>query len=315
MRKDLDAASGALQAAWIKAELRQPVLAAYRRGGELEDIDLGTLDTDSVDRQMQAVIAQLLPKIVDIGKAKGLVKNNRDFALTLPSVVALTRTNMFVPEGSIRAGIANDLVAEAKGDDSLIQMAAFALAILTLIPTGGVSLAVPMGMASAGLAAYSVTKEWEKYKTLKTLSNTNLDLARSLATEEPSLAGFAISLVELGLQGLPLLHALKKARELKNLVGAGEDTVAVVADLKRIGKEAKASSDLSDLALREIDKGVQKGAREVVGEAAKDFGARAARFKQRYGDEFARFATHYGSGAAQLSDVDDRGIPEVEEGT
>ena len=119
---------------------------------------------------MKAIVAQLLPKMVDIGKARGMLKNDLDFALKLPSVVALTRSNMFVPEGSIRAGIVNDLATEAKGDDTLIRAAALALALITLIPTGGASLAIPVGMAAAGLAAYSVTKEWEKYKTVKTLS-------------------------------------------------------------------------------------------------------------------------------------------------
>lgn len=248
---ELAAARNALKAAWIEAERLHPILASYRRGGELEKIDLGTLHTDPVERQMKAILVQLLPKMVDIGKARSLVKNKKNFALTLPSVVALTRANMFIPAGSIRAGVVNDLVAAAKDDEDsvLVKVAAFALAIVTLIPSGGASLAIPAGIAAAGLAAYSAAKEWEQYETQKTLVNTDIDLARSLSTEEPSLTGFAVSLVGLGLEGIPLIAAFNKARNLKKLVDAGEDTTAAVRELNAIGK-SRGAPDLGEQALR-----------------------------------------------------------------
>ena len=296
--KRLETARSALKGAWIRAERLHPVLAAYRTDADLEDTDFGKLGTDPVDRQMKAVVAQLLPKMVDIGKARGLLKNDLNFAVKLPSVIALTRANMFIPEGSLRAGIVNDLAAEAKGDDSLVRAAALAIALLTLIPTGGVSLAIPLGMASAGLAVYSVTKEWEKYKTTKTLSNTGLDLARSLSTEEPSLTGFAVSLVELGLEGLPLIGAFKKARQLKRLANAGEDTAEVVKDLNRIGK-AHDAPDLGERALIEARKDGRKavaGAERGVEQAAERGAAKVAKVAD---DAPVRSLTN-----AQLSDAD-----------
>ena len=277
--KDLQTSRNALHATWIKAERAHPVLAAYRSDTDLEGVDLGRLDSDPVDRQMAAIIAQLLPKMVDIGRARNMLTNDRDFAVKLPAVIALTRTNMFIPEGSLRAGMVNDLAAEAKGDDSLIRAAALAIAILTLIPTGGVSLAVPLGMASAGLAVYSVTQEWEKYKTVKTLSNTGLDLARSLSTEEPSLTGFAVSLVELGFEGLPLIGAFKKARQLRRLASAGEETAEVVKDLNRVGK-AHNAPDLGERALVDARRGLRKtvaGAERELGQAAERGAADAAK--------------------------------------
>ena len=173
---ELAAARNALKAAWIEAERLHPILAAYRRGGDLERIDLGTLDTDPVEEEMKKVLTQLLPKMVDIGKARHLLKIKKDFALTLPSVVALTRVNMFIPAGSIRAGVVNDLAAAAADDHSgLIQAAAFAFALITLIPSGGASLAIPAGVA---LAAYSVAKEW-KSTTLRRRSSTPTSIWRA----------------------------------------------------------------------------------------------------------------------------------------
>jgi hypothetical protein len=242
-----------LREGWTRAESFHPILAAYRGSTDLENVDLGTLDTDPVEKQMQAVVERLLPKIVDIAKAAEKIRRDPNFALTLPSVVALTRANMFIPEKSIRSGIVNDLVAEAGDSEStFVKVAALALAILTLIPSGGASLAIPAGIA---LATYSAAREWEAYKTQKTLANTGIDLAHSLSTEEPSLAGFAMSLVNLGLEMAPMVGAFQKARNIKRLVNAGEDERfirAAVDELNTLGKAPGHSEELGEQALREV---------------------------------------------------------------
>jgi hypothetical protein len=303
--RDIEESRTALRVAWIEAERRHPVLAAYRHGKDLgavdpnvreaeidplAEVDLGKLDTDPVERQMEAVVAQLLPKMVDIGKAKGLLKDKKDaFSLSLPSVVALTRTNMFIPKGSIRDGIVNDLVSDAKDDDGLIQTLALALALITLIPSGGASLAIPAAAASIGMAVYSAGQEWEKYKTQKTLVNTSLDLARSLSTEEPSLTGFALSLVNLGLEALPLVTAFKKARAIKKLANAGGDAKAAeralkeaVDDLNLYGRKHSTVSDLGDRARREI-----VGDLGAVGRQAR------AELEKKHGKDLISLYKHY----------------------
>ncbi|PZV06767.1 MAG: hypothetical protein DCF32_09060 [Leptolyngbya sp.] len=270
---ELEVARNELKVGWIKAERSHPILAAYRHGRELdklEKIDLGTLDTDPVERQLEAVLAQLLPKMVNIGKARQRVKYKKNFALTLPSVVALTRANMFIPEssekifpdGSIRTGVVNDLVATAKDDEDsvLVNVLTFALAIVTLIPSGGASLAIPAGMA---LAAYAAAKEWKQYDTQKTLVNTDLDLARSLSTDEPSLTGFALSLVNLGFEGAPLISVFSKAKTLKALVSAGEDTELAVRELNLIGK-SRGADDLGKRALTEAKVAEKRTATDVT---------------------------------------------------
>ncbi len=301
--KGIPVARTALRAAWIEAERLHPILAAYRGGHELENVDLGRLDTDPVGLQMQAVLVQLLPKLVDIGKAKGLLISKKDFALTLPSVVALTRANMFVPEGSIRAGVANDLAKEAKGDDRWIQVAALALALVTLLPSAGASAAV----ASAGLAAYSAAKEWQKYGMQKTLVNTDLDLASSLSRDEPSLTGFALSLVELGFEGFPLVSAFKTARRIKNLVSKApdvrvvdKDTWLVVEELNQIGRRHKPPvHDLGKRALRESG-GLHPSDIAAAGMRARE------ELQRKYGDDLAKLYKHHpGSATWPSSKVDE----------
>ncbi len=229
---------------WIEAEREHPIIAAFRRGEDVEKVDLGTLGTDPVRDEMKTVVVQILPKIADIYKAQYLIglgsEHHGISPLALAPVVALTKTNMFVPDRSLRDGVVKDLVDEAADSDpTWVKVLAVALAIVTLIPSGG-SSAVLIGATGAALAAYSAGAAWQEYDVHKTLANTDLDLARSLSTEEPSMTGFAVSLVSLGLEAIPLVHAFNTARRIKALMNEGKDVEALVNELNRIGETSPA---------------------------------------------------------------------------
>jgi hypothetical protein len=256
--KELAAARAELQAAWAEAERFHPVLTSLRRGADIETVSLDKLATkDRPDEWMAAVLMELVPKLRDSALAAKKIRDRQLDPLTLPPVVSLTRATMFIPKGSLRDGIINDAVSAAKdrADSTLLQIAAFALAVITLIPSAGASLAIPAGIAAVGFATYSATREWEQYTTHKTLANTHLDLARSLATEEPSLTGFALSLVGIGLEALPLVHAFNKARKLKALVTRGQEATAdarrLVDELNQLG-HTRDGVPLGDRALADI---------------------------------------------------------------
>jgi hypothetical protein len=269
--KDLAAARERLEAAWVEAEAAHPVLMSLRRRGDIEKVDLDQLAGASVEDRMAAVLTELVPKLRDANIAANKIRDKQVNPLALPAVVSLTRATMFVPKGSLRDGVINDAASDAKdeADSTLLKIAAFALAAVTFIPSGGASLAIPAGIAAVGLAAHTATQEWEKYTTQKVLTNTHLDLARSLATEEPSLTSFAVSLAAIGLEALPLAAAFNKARRLKRFVAAGEETGsearAIVKELNSLGK----TSDDVPLGRRALDDihGAPGGAKppEVVG--------------------------------------------------
>jgi hypothetical protein len=272
--KELAAARIALQAAWAEAERRHPVFTSLRRRGDVETVSLDKLVSKSADERMAAVLVELVPKLRDTVLAANRIRDRRVDPLTLPPVVSLTRATMFIPKGSLRDGIINDAVSAAKdkADSTLLLIASFALAAVTFIPSAGASLAIPAGVAGVGFAAYSATREWEQYTTQKILANTHLDLARSLATEEPSLAGFAVSLVGIGLEALPLVHAFNKARKLRALVMGGKDATAdarrIVTELNDLGR-TRDGVPLGDRALADIH-GAPHGS---PGAAAKGGGA------------------------------------------
>lgn len=243
-RQTLKREKAQLSGLWIQAERMHPLLAAYRSGGPLEQIDLGALDSENPDTEMSAVLEKVLPKIVSIAKANHLIKTGAVSPLSLTPVVAMTRANMFVPPGSVRAAVVRDLLAEAKeGQSGLIMLLSFALAIVTLVPSGGASLAVAAGAASAGLAAYTALHEFQTYEHNKTLVDTDLDRARALSNEEPSLAAFAMTLVGLGLEAVLLGHAFKTAVQLRRMAMAGEESARLqklLDELNTIGKEHNA---------------------------------------------------------------------------
>ena len=243
-RRTLRSERAKLGGMWIQAERLHPVLATYRTGGQLEKIALGTLGSADVDVEMKTVLEQVLPKIVSIAKAQAMIKNGEVSPLSLSPVVAMTRANMFVPPGSVRAAVVADMMADAKdGESSVVMLLSFALTLVTMVPSGGASLAVAAGAASAGLAAYTALKEFQSYEDNKTLIDTDLDRARALSDEEPSLAGFAMSLIGLGLEGMMLVHAFKTAVQLRRMAMAGEEgkrLQGLLDELNKIGKDHNA---------------------------------------------------------------------------
>ena len=272
------AARAELNATWAAAERLHPILTALRRGGDIETVDVSSVDKDSPVDEMKGVLRVLVPKLRDIFKARAMLISGPKSGLdpvSLPAVVALTRTNMFIPKGSLRHGIVNDMAADAaRGSSSFwMLLASFALAIVTLIPSAGASLAIPVGMAAAGLAAYTAQAEWQAYTQQKTLANTDVDIAQSLITQEPSLSTFALALVELGLESLPLIGAFAKARRMKKLWELGEDTDDLRRELNALGK-TKGRGTLGDEALAEVKATTKAG--KATKPAAKVKGAKPA---------------------------------------
>src|SRR5581483_5199552 len=238
-----------------------PVLAAFRGGHDLlEYADLDSLDDThgGSEPQMTGVLTNLFEKLADIGRIQSRLKNNTLSPLSLPPVVALTKSSMFVPEGSIRAGKINDLVDKAQDKDVLHYIAEGLLAVIvlaTLIPSGGASLGVGIGMVSASLSAAYALQDWESYKQQKILANTALDRAKALSIEEPSLLPLAIDLISLGFDAAPLVKVFAKAVELRNLVHAGADSKAIksaVGELNDLGK-AKGEARLGEKALDDVN--------------------------------------------------------------
>ena len=78
-----------------------------------------------------------------------------------------------------------------------------------------------------------------------------------------------MSLVNLGFEALPLIGAFNKARKIKALVSASEDTRAAVRELNAIGK-SHGAEDLGERALTAAEAAEKRTATHVAEEVAKD---------------------------------------------
>ena len=235
-------------------------------------MSLGNLGAPAsqVNQQMKDVLAQVLPKLRDNGKALWQLRHHRLEPLSMPPVVAMTQATMFVPEGSIRAGVIRDLMdaEKEKRESWLLTVASWALLVVTLLPTGGLSavVLVPVGLASAGIAAYSALKIYQKYERQKLLANTDLDLARALSNEEPSLRGFAMNLVNIGLEGFALLRLWRKAVELRKLAVERQTMTQALNEFREmIRQDSRLSNDLIDDVLRGTESDLKASAKPPGG--------------------------------------------------
>ena len=261
-----DRARRKLEAAWIEAERHHQILAAYRSGdASLESIDLGALARGG-DEAMRAVLLRAMPKVANILDAKRWLDQGKTSPLSLGPVVALTRLHMFVAPGSVRDAAVNDLVDDAGSSAGWVLGAiTLALSLLLLVPTGGASLAVPGLLA---LDVYTGLSQLVEHGRQKAMTDTDLDQARSLSDEEPSLTGFAITLVSLGLQGVSLLKAFRQAVALRRLAMEGGESDAVRRALKQLLEEHGVTDVNAEL--REIEQGERAGTRvSEPGEPAK----------------------------------------------
>jgi hypothetical protein len=265
-RQRFEAADRQLAIMWARAEGRHPLLASFRSTKpQLKDVDLGALDQIGGEQgsrpQMKTMLEHLLPKLRDIRVLRFRLDHGYLKALSLPPVVAVTKAAMFVPEGSVRAGKVNDLVeaAEDKSISTYIAEGLLALIVIaTLIPSGGASLGIAIGLASAALSASSAVEDWESYKQKKMLTNTALDRAKALATEDPSLLPFAVDLISLGIDGLPLVKAFHAISEMNRLVQARRE-IEQAARLKALRDEldaigaAKKKPGLGEQTLKDLE--------------------------------------------------------------
>jgi hypothetical protein len=208
---------------------------------------------------MAAMLSNLLEKLADIRRVQYRLSMHDLNPLSLPPVVAVTKAAMFVPPGSIRDGKVNDLVAAAH-DKSIAKYIAEGLialiVIATVIPSGGSSLGLAIGLTGAALSATSAVEDWQTYQRQKLLTNTALERAQALATEEPSLVPFAVDLISLGLDGLPLVKAFGEGIELRNLVRAGssaENTKRINAIVDELNDLGKAKGDPKQLGKRALE--------------------------------------------------------------
>lgn len=271
-----------LSSAWIEAERRHPILAAYRNGGSPDPEAaraLGGGADGRGDEQMRAALQQVLPKLANILRAKSALASGELSPLTLPPVIELARTQMLVPDGSARAGAVADLVEEAtSGGWQAWAIAAITLATtaLALVPSAGTSVILATNLSALALDVYVAVESYEEFGLQSALTNTDLDQARSLSAEEPSLTGLAVKLVSLGLNAGVVVSLFREAAKVHRLAAAGKmsddaaralDRLGAPHGLPHLGDEVAAEARAAGSAGRRAGKGAEAATVSIDGMA------------------------------------------------
>ena len=238
-----------LKLRWIQLEQHNPMLAAFRDRGGTPAEALETL-TEGGEEQKQAVVAQVLPKLRNLGRVRSKIDEGDLQPLALPQVASMTRQRLRVPAGSMRDAVFRDEVDHAKSGDFDWAMLALSLglAAITAIPTGGSSVIAGVKVAAElvmlGADVWQAGESLDDYATQKAACDTDLDQAKSLSDEEPSLAWLAVDLLAIP-QGVGSVRTsfrearqvIARARALRAAVEKGADPKLFREELNRLGKQ------------------------------------------------------------------------------
>ncbi|MCA9675226.1 MAG: HNH endonuclease [Myxococcales bacterium] len=264
VESDLKDAKQRLAATWIQSEAEHPILAAFREGEEAT-AELQDVAAPDGEDALRGALATVLPKLGNIYKTRTHLGSEVD-PLTLAPVVALTKQHLHVAPGTFLAGIAKEEVAKAGETgwkDYAIAAVTLGVALLGAIPTGGSSLALGAEVAGLALDAYLAVDAYDEYRTMQATSNTDLDRARSLSQEDPSLAWLAVQLVSVPVSAGFAAKTFHEAAALRRAAVGGEATSEAIAKLDRLGEE-QGLGDIGSRVAREAEGGGAEAAADVT---------------------------------------------------
>jgi hypothetical protein len=250
--EEIQTAGRALSAAWIKAEREHPVLAAHRDGQQrhLEFIDLTSygesyspgghdfLDAMNIveaykkvnqkteqSTHERAVVKQALRKLVNIHRTRLALQQGKLSFYKLKPVVDFTRTQLLIHPRSVWGVAVDEVVSPYKGlleegFEFVKDVFNIAMMALAAIPTPVQPIAV---MYDVARGVYTTMDEYVKYDLQTAYSDTDLDKARSISDEEPSLTGFVVSLIATGMGVAQARSVFKAAAAARRSMLAGDD--------------------------------------------------------------------------------------------
>ena len=258
--EEIQAAGRELKAAWIKAERTHPVLSAHREGQQrhLEFIDLGGysgsympgglltswIQPEKIQEARQnlkkqpaknaherAVIKQALRKLVNIHRTRLALRQGKLSYFKLGPVVEFTREQLLIHPRSVWGVAVNELINPHKGPleegfEFVQDLFNIAMMLLAAIPNPLQPMAVMYDVARGTLVTM---EEYVKYTLQKSFSDTDLDRARSISDEEPSLTGFVVSLIATGMGAAQARTVFKEAAAARRALVAGDDTAREAA--------------------------------------------------------------------------------------
>ncbi len=243
-----------------KREEKFPVLTSYRK---VEDhrvtFDVSKLEKlGGTDSRREEIAPHLFGILDNIKKTREGLKPGGDLSIWKEDRVRqLTAPQMLIVPGSVRERAVLEKTAQEKRGgwgDWAIAALTVGLAVLAAIPTGGSSLAVGVvaisEVAGAALDVHLLVDQFVEFDLQKAAAGTDMDKARAISAEDPSLFWLALNVI---LTGVSLGVAAKSFKQLRRARDAGKvaKTTAELDDaLEAIYAEYKAGHISADAAMK-----------------------------------------------------------------
>ncbi len=259
-------------------ETHHPILAAYQLEAFAPDTDgvLTTLATGTKEAKAATLMKEVNLRLENIEKVRKKVDGEWATIWTLPSIVAATRelpdiknykSNPELMPG-LRKELVDDEASTLKADAEFKAMALgvllVALAVITAIPTGGLSAGAAAfvyaaTIAESALLAYSGYAAFQKYDFEAAAAGTDFDKARAISQEEPSLFWLALDIVGV-VTGLPKalsafrsLLRLRRAVVVAQAAGKFEEAKGLLAKLEAEGNAVSPERRIGEYLREEAD--------------------------------------------------------------
>lgn len=175
---------------------------------------------------------------------------------TLPNVVAATKKAHHIEKGKVENKFVDERVAEIHSDEAIKNLAiaaiGIAVAIVAAVATAGGSLIVAGVAAGAGvgMSTAALVKDIQEYNVMSAAHNTDLDKAKAISQEDPSLIWVAMDLIALGMDLGAAFSAFKQIaapiREVLEAQRLARAAAAGAEGAEATSKLAEATQRLKD---------------------------------------------------------------------
>jgi len=228
------------------AESQYPILAAYGDIDNPEGLAEIAKGAGSAATTIGPLIDEKLANIEKVEKGVGKIIWKNEL------IIKGTKAQMGLAAGSLDEKLVEEYKSDKESDELLANLAvgiiAIALGLIAAIPTGGASMAAAAATtaAAAGGAAISMVqavKAVEQYQLEKAATGTDVDKAKAISQEEPSMFWLALDIVG---AVVDIHGALAAFKTLKQQVRA----VMMMRSLAKEGEEAMKSAEM----VAELDK-------------------------------------------------------------
>ena len=270
-------------------QIQYPILAALQ-----DDPDaVANMARQGVSEESAMLIGEELAKRrQNIAKVRQGLASRDVKVWKLPRVMVLTKSALNVRQRSLHDRIIDDKIEAVKDREFWRNIAlgaiALALGLLAAIPTGGSSLVAAISaVAALGSLTINVAMAAEslhRYELERALAGTDMDRARAISQDDPSLFWLALELIGAGLEVGPAVRAglqlrqqifrnlaplarrataTREAVERSRALGTLEEAASAATHSSRTGQRIRQAAERVSEASQRVSRAARTAAEEL----------------------------------------------------